>query len=106
MNEAVTLLKPVVASMPDHGEALSALAAALARTGRATEAVPYFERAVSAGQRTPAVLNGLGFARLEAGDRAGALEALRRSLAAAPDQPRIEQAVRDIAGRVPESPKR
>ena len=78
--------------------ALAALAAALARTGRAGEAVPYFERAVAAGQQTPAVLNGLGFARLEAGDRSGALDALRRSLAVAPDQPRVAQIVREIAG--------
>ena len=96
MEEAVSLLRPVATAKPENGEALVALAAALARTGKPHEAVPYFERAVAAGQQSPAVLNGLGFAKLESGDRVGALTALRRSLAIAPDQPQVQQAVRDL----------
>ena len=48
--------------------------------------MPYFERAVRAGLHTPAVFNGLGFAKLESGDRAGALAALRSSLDMRADQ--------------------
>ena len=96
MEEAIALLRPVAAMKPENGEALAALGAALARAGKAREAIPYLERAVAAGQQSTAVLNGLGFARLESGDRVGALAALRRSLAIAPDQPQIQQAVRDL----------
>jgi arylsulfatase A-like enzyme/Flp pilus assembly protein TadD len=98
MAEAIALLEPVVRESPDHAEALAGLGAALARTGRPAAAVPYFQRAVTAGLRTPPVLNGLGFARLEAGDRSGALEALKSSLALQPDQPRVQEAVRQLAG--------
>ena len=97
MPEAIALLEQVVRESPANAEALAGLGAALARTGQAVTAVPYFQRAVAAGLRTPAVLNGLGFARLEAGDRAGALAALRSSLALRPDQPRVQEAVRDLA---------
>ena len=98
MAEAIALLEPVVRESPDHAEALAGLGAALARTGRPAAAVPYFQRAVTAGLRTPPVLNGLGFARLEAGDRSGALDALKSSLALQPDQPRVQEAVRQLAG--------
>ena len=98
MAEAIALLEPVVRESPDHAEALAGLGAALARTGRPAAAVPYFQRAVTAGLRTPPILNGLGFARLEAGDRSGALEALKSSLALQPDQPRVQEAVRQLAG--------
>jgi choline-sulfatase len=95
--EAIALLEQVIGESPANAEALAGLGAALARTGQPAIAVPYFQRAVAAGLRTPAVLNGLGFARLESGDRPGALAALRASLAVRPDQPRIQQAVRDLA---------
>ena len=90
------LLRPVAGMKPENGEALAALGAALARAGKPQEAIPYLERAVAAGQQSAAVLNGLGFARLESGDRTGALEALRRSLAITPNQPQVQQAVREL----------
>jgi len=96
MEDAIALLRPVAGMKPENGEALAALGAALARTGRPREAIPYLERAVSAGQQSAAVLNGLGFARLESGDRTGALAALRRSLAITPNQPQVQQAVREL----------
>jgi choline-sulfatase len=99
MPEAIALLEPVVRESPDNAEALAGLGAALARTGRPAMAVPYFQRAVAAGLQTPAVLNGLGFAKLEAGDRAGALAALRSSLAIRSDQPRVQQAVKDLSAQ-------
>ena len=96
MEDAIALLRPVAGMKPENGEALAALGAALARTGKPREAIPYLERAVAAGQQSVAVLNGLGFARLESGDRTGALAALRRSLAITPNQPEVQQAVREL----------
>jgi len=97
MDDAIALLQQVVRDSPANAEALAGLGAALARSGAPRQAVPYFERAVAAGLRTTPVLNGLGFARLETGDRAGALAALRESLSVQPAQPAIQQAVRDLA---------
>ena len=97
MADAVAILQEVVADAPANGQALAALGAALARGGRPEAAVPYFVRAIAAGVRTPAVLNGLGFAKLESGDRAGALSALKASLSLAPQQPGVRQAVHDLS---------
>jgi Flp pilus assembly protein TadD len=102
MAEAIDLLQQVVRDAPTQAEALAGLGAALARTGAPSAAVPYFERALAAGLRTPALLTGLGFARLESGDRLGALAALRDSLALRPDQPGVQQAVRDLSGSLPD----
>jgi len=98
MADAIAMLQQVVRDAPANGQALAALGAALARTGSPRQAVPYFERAVDTGVRSTAVLNGLGFARLESGDRAGALSALRASLSLQPQQPAVQQAVRDLSG--------
>jgi cytochrome c-type biogenesis protein CcmH/NrfG len=49
--------------------------------------------------------NGLGFARLEAGDARGALESLRSSLALQPRQPDVAQAVADIRRGLARSPQ-
>lgn len=98
MLEAIAILRLVVRDAPEDGQALAALGAALARTGSPAEGVPYFERAVTAGIRTAPVLNGLGFARLESGDRAGALSALRASLAVDPEQPVVRKAVNELSG--------
>lgn len=96
MDDAIRLLRQVADEVPGDAEALAGLGAALARTGRPAEAVPYFQRAIDAGMRTPAVLNGLGFAKLESGDRAGALTALRASLALEPRQTGVQDAVRQL----------
>jgi choline-sulfatase len=98
MSEAIDVLQQVVRDAPTDAEALAGLGAALARTGAPSAAIPYFERAFAAGLRTPALLTGLGFARLETGDRPGALSALRASLALRPDQPGVQQAIRDLTG--------
>jgi len=97
MADAAAILQEVVTDVPGDGQALAALGAALARGGRPDRAVPYFERAIAAGVRTPAVLNGLGFAKLESGDRAGALDALKASLSLQPQQPGVRQAIHDIS---------
>jgi choline-sulfatase len=94
---ALPLFEAAVAALPDNADALAGLAAALARTGRPADAVPYFERAVGAGLHTPAVFNGLGFAKLEAGDRAGALSALRSSIDLRADQPQVAAAIEQLS---------
>jgi Tfp pilus assembly protein PilF len=96
------LFQRAVALDPHHAEALLDLAGALAKSGRAAEAVPYFESAIEAGGPTTVALNGLGFARLEAGDAAGGMAVLRRSLALEPRQPQVAAALDQLArGRRP-----
>ncbi len=97
VGSALPLFEAAVDALPENADALAGLAAALARTGRPAEAVPYFERAVRAGLHTPAVFNGLGFAKLESGDRAGALAALRSSLDMRADQPQVAAAVQQLS---------
>ena len=100
MSEALALLKRAVERDPANAEALLYFAGALAKAGRPAEAVPYFERAIDSGGATTVALNGLGFARLESGDRRSALDALARSLKLDPRQPQVAGAVAQIrAGR-------
>jgi Flp pilus assembly protein TadD len=96
-DEAIALLEPVVRESPSNAEALSAFGAALARSGAPGRAIPYLERAVENGRRTAPVLNDLAFARLEAGDRAGAIAAFRTSLALKADQPAIARVTGELA---------
>ena len=91
--DAVALFKKAVDAEPSNGEALLYMAGAMAASGRNADAVPYFERALATGMRTPMVLTGLGMTRLELGDEAGALAALRESLAKDPHQPQVADAV-------------
>jgi arylsulfatase A-like enzyme/cytochrome c-type biogenesis protein CcmH/NrfG len=81
---------------PDNAEALLDMAGALAKQGRTPEAVPLFERAIEAGGESVVALNGLGFARLESGDRNGARAALRRSLSLDPHQQQVAAVVHDL----------
>jgi predicted TPR repeat methyltransferase len=60
--------------------------------------MPYFEKAIEVGGRTTAALNGLGVARLESGDAAGAARALRESLALDPKQAGIADLLRQVSG--------
>lgn len=94
--EALPLLQQAAALAPRNPEALLALAGALAKTGRAPEAVPLFERALAAGGETTMALNGLGLARLETGDRAGAAQALGRSLRLDPRQASVARLMQEI----------
>jgi len=96
---AIALFQEVVGQEPGNVEALVDLAGALAKAGRAAEAVPYFERAVAAGASGPAVLNGLGFARLEIGNTRGAAAALRQSLRLKPDQANVAAMLQQIEGK-------
>ena len=98
LDEAVRLFREAVEAEPRNPEALLSLAGALAKGGRAMEAVPYFERALEAGSPSTLALNGLGFARLEAGDPAGALAALSASLRLDPRQASVARTVAELAG--------
>jgi cytochrome c-type biogenesis protein CcmH len=70
------------------------------------EAVDAFERARKLAPQDPDVLVGLGQARAEAGDRAGALVALRAARAQlAPDDPRRDQVEQTIRAFQPAAPK-
>ena len=72
------------------------LAGVLASTGRPGEALPFFERALDAGQRTTMTLNGLALARMALGDRQGAAAAFRESLRLDPRQPEVARTLSEI----------
>jgi tetratricopeptide (TPR) repeat protein len=59
-------------------------------------AIEHLQRAVSGGRTTPDVLNGLGWAQLQAGERREAAESFSRSLAAKPDQPQIRRLLSEL----------
>ena len=94
--DAIRMLSAIADRSPGNVDAQVNLAAALAKIGAPARAVVYFEKAIAAGARAPVVWNGLAMARLQSGNAAGAIDALRRSLAAKPDQPDI----RDLLQRV------
>ena len=81
---------------PKNGEALLYLAGAYAASGRAREAVPFFERALAAGSKSTMAWNGLGLTRLELGDRRGAAAAFRESLRLEPNQPEVARTLEEI----------
>ena len=90
------LFRRAVDREPKNGEALLYLAGAIASTGRPTDALPYFERALKAGPRSTMALNGLGLTRLAVGDRAGAAAAFRESLRINPKQPDVGRTLADL----------
>jgi tetratricopeptide (TPR) repeat protein len=98
VDEALALFERAVALDPDNPEALLDLAGALGKSGRSRDAIPYFEKAIEVGGPTTTALNGLGVARLESGDTAGAARALRESLALDPKQPGIADLLRKVSG--------
>ncbi len=95
---ALPLLRFSADRQPRDVDAVLAFGGALAKTGRAREAVACFERAVAAGAASPIVWNSLAMARLESGDQAGAVAALRASLRARPDQADIREMLRRLGG--------
>ena len=93
---AIELFRAVVSRQPQHADALLSLGGVLAKGGRPADAIPLFERAIAAGAAGPLAWNGLGVARLETGDRAGAARAFRESLKARADQPNIAALLRNL----------
>lgn len=65
----------------DYGAPLAALGDASAKAGRTTEAIAYFERALTSNRSSVQLHHKLGLAKLTAGDRAGAQEALAHAQA-------------------------
>ena len=98
-DEAAALFKRAIDLDPENGEALLYMAGAMASTGRPGEAIPYFDRAIAAGQKSALLFNGLGMTKLQLGDFAGAAAALRQSLAIDPDQPQVAETLRTIRAR-------
>jgi cytochrome c-type biogenesis protein CcmH/NrfG len=98
--EAIALFRRAIEREPKNGEALLYLAGALASSGQPNDALPFFERALEAGQRSTMALNGLGLTRLALGDRKGAAQAFRESLRLDPRQPDVSHTLAEI-GRGP-----
>jgi Flp pilus assembly protein TadD len=98
VDDALTLFEQAVSLDPRNPEALLDLAGALGKSGRSAAAIPHFEKAIEVGGRTTTALNGLGVARLESGDRAGAARAVRESLALDPHQAGIADLLRQASG--------
>lgn len=61
-----------------------------------SHAVAHLQRALSAGRATPDVLNGLGWAQMQLGQRREAAESFGRSIAANPDQPEIRRLLKEL----------
>jgi tetratricopeptide (TPR) repeat protein len=59
-------------------------------------AIEHLQRALDAGRATPDVLNGLGWAQMQAGQRREAADSFSRSIAAKPDQPEIRRLLKEL----------
>jgi Flp pilus assembly protein TadD len=94
--DAIPLFAAVVEQEPANVDARVDLGTVLVDAGRPAEAVGHLERAVAMGADTPLVFNGLGFAKLQTGDRAGAAAAFERSLRLDENQPEIAAALRRV----------
>ena len=95
-DEAIALLQKAVGRDPKNAEALLYLAGALALNGRPARPCPSSSARSRAGPRTTMALNGLALTRLELGDRAGAMAALRESLKLDPRQPEAAAKLREL----------
>ena len=85
LDEAATILDDALQKDPNHRGALGAKGRLLVRQGKPREGLPLLEKAAVGEAPDPLVT--LAFARLEAGDAAGAREAASRVLAKAPEHP-------------------
>ncbi len=79
-----------------YSSALWCKAEALRQLGRFAEAVPYFKRVASFGQKKPRVLIGLAISLLHAGNREASLSTMRRYLTFRPADPEGHQVMGDI----------
>jgi tetratricopeptide (TPR) repeat protein len=96
-------LKEALRLQPNFPLALYNLGVALAASGRAAEAIPFFEQAEKSGPPTPGLLNALSQAYEEIGDRPNAISALERSLQLRPNQPDQIQRLRQLRSGRPAS---
>jgi len=79
-----------------YSSALWCKAEALRALGRYAEAVPYFKRVASFGQKKPRVLIGLAISLLHSGNRDASLSTMRRYLTFRPADPEGHQVIGDI----------
>jgi len=79
-----------------YSSALWCKAEALRQLGRYAEAVPYFKRVASFGQKKPRVLIGLAISLLHSGNRDASLSTMRRYLTFRPADPEGHQVMGDI----------
>ena len=79
-----------------YSSALWCKAEALRQLGRYAEAVPYFRRVASFGQKKPRMLIGLAISLLHSGNRDASLSTMRRYLAFRPADPEGHQVMGDI----------
>lgn len=79
-----------------YSSALWCKAEALRQLGRYAEAVPYFRRVASFGQKKPRMLIGLAISLLHSGNRDASLSTMRRYLSFRPADPEGHQVMGDI----------
>jgi Tfp pilus assembly protein PilF len=72
------------------------LGAAYSSTKDWAGAVEHLQKALDSGRTTPDVLNGLGWAEMQRGNRSRAAALFNQSLAARPDQPEIRRLLKDL----------
>lgn len=89
--EAVALLRPVAARLPDDVSVGYVLALALQAGGYAADSLPLFQRAVEAMPANAEALTNYGLALEQNGKAAEGLQAYRRALAAGGDSPLLRQ---------------
>lgn len=87
--EAERLYREVLASQPDHVEALHGLGVLCLQTQRLEPALKYLGKAVAVDPASATLLNNLGVALAAAGRFEEAADAYRRSLTIAPDAPGV-----------------
>jgi tetratricopeptide (TPR) repeat protein len=79
------------------------LGAAYSSTRDWPRAVEHLQKALDSGRTTPDILNGLGWAEMQRGNRSRAAALFNQSLAARPDQPEIRRLLKDL-GSVKDEP--
>jgi tetratricopeptide (TPR) repeat protein len=100
--EAEELLQRALSKSPDLPLALTNLGYLFVDSGRAAQAVPFFQRARKAATGDENAAYGLALALEASGDRAGAAGAWRQFLAAFPSSawaPRARQRLEALTGR-------
>lgn len=98
-DEAMASYQAALTIDPDHPETLVNLGIAHEEHGAPEDAEALYARALAVRPRDPNILNHLASVRLARGDRAGAMETIRRSLAVQ-ETPRARKLFVEIARRV------
>jgi len=97
--------RAALAAEPGGYEATTTLGLALARQGRFPEAAATYQEALKMGGESVDLLNALGEARMQAGQRQAALEAFSRSLALKADQAEVRKLLEQLKSQSPQEPR-